>query len=224
MPTATVYFVGICSHLSHGSSGIRPHRVVLINASRDRLVNGLLVPKHTARVRLDDSDEPIVLNGATLRLNAVSAGVQYDPTFEPNIPRLSNYSHEPLAPLSSAMASWANADLVSAYFDVAGTLFGAHTSSGAAAAKLVVETVDVPLLTITTFAGERQEIPVGERPFFVENVDVGPVVDDHDFLLQYKMLMRVPADADWPHEPFTGGEPIPGPITVGPGCSNSNYP
>jgi hypothetical protein len=227
MGSLTVYFVGLCTHLTQWTSDAAEHRVVLINASRDRLANGKLVRRHTARLRFSAFDT-LPLSGATLRVNAANAGVSYDKSFYTCIPRMKDFTNERLAPLSASMAASKNADLVSAYFDAAGRFSAGKSKSGAAIAVLNVETDGDPKLTIDPFLGAPtvRELP-DRATIFVENVDLASTPGvDHDFLLHYKMLTHVPHDARWPLDPLPCLvlDIEDDTVTVGPGCSNSNYP
>jgi len=232
MTSLTVYFVGLCTHLTKSSSGVVTHRVVLPNAGRDRLVNGRLVRKHDARMRVRGRpDLDRTLAGVTITVNSTTSKVTYDPSYETCIPRLRDFAESGVPPLSATMIAGENADLVSAYFDASGTFAAGVNKEGAAIAYLHVDTIGSPVLTLDLFEGqtERLELPLGAI-VSIENVDAGEGRRvDHDFLLHFKLFVNVPPDAEWPRH-TTGCTELQDPelsapaITVGPGCSNSTYP
>jgi hypothetical protein len=218
--------------LTQSFSGVVPHRVVLVNAGRDRLVNGRLVRKHQAMLRIRGDKDPVPLDGVTIAVNAVNSLLEYDPSFWHCIPRLRSYSGSDLPPLSAQMVALGNRDLVSAYFDAHGTFSAGRNKQGAAIAILKVATVCRPTLTLTSFTGKTTDrVLPDDSTIRIENIDSGDAVG-HDFLLHYKLFVHVPHDVDWPRDTSGCQEiqdtelsgPSEPPITVGPGCSNSNYP
>jgi|GEM_PF-5277368 len=212
-----VFFVGVCVHLRDQVPGVS-HRVVIINGTSIG---------HQAKVEFGDVTLP--LDGAVLTIaNAKSNAVRYDGTFDNCVPRLGNYTKEPLPALSRSMAEGKDQNLAAAYFDASGDLSCDITHNGASVAILDVETNGQPLLRIAPFDGStpvEYEIP-DEIPISIYNTGETTTGDrDEDFLLSFKIAERVPTDAEYPKERMCKprNQWLP-PTNIGAGCSNSAYP
>jgi hypothetical protein len=226
MGKLNVYFVGVCVHLRNSVKGV-PHRVVLINASKGDHIHDLPIDPHFAGLNIGVPDTPRP-DGALFTIpNAVSEAVDYDSSFERCIPRLADYSSSPLPPLSDAMTRGKDKALAAAYFDAAGKFSAEVTHGGASVAKLVVETNGSPILRIAPFDGASPEdvnLPDDATIEIANIVGSEATENDHDFLLNFKILEKIPDDASWPTEGKECQRSNRAYTTIGPGCSNTNYP
>jgi hypothetical protein len=117
------------------------------------------------------------------------------------------------------------------HFDAAGKFWGGVDEHGASVACLDVVTDGDPVLRLLHFRGNGipRDITLPDGAMIqLENVGPGSGKGDadHDFLLNFKIAQSIPVDARWPTDPMTCQRiavPFSG-NTVGPGCSNSNYP
>lgn len=235
MGKLTVYFVGVCSHLREHTSGATEHRVVLINAAKDDVINGKSIHGHHAWLRYPATpkEKGMRLEGVRITANALDTGVFYDDSFFKGIPRLTDFAPD-LPPLSPEIVNGNRPELVAAYFDAKGHFSAGVDDNGASVAILNVSTNGDPVLRIETFPDtsgqttvEEIHLPNGAR-IQIENLGPGGPADrDWDFLLSFKIATSIPKDATWPTQradcDFDVELPFPH-NTVGPGCSNSNYP
>ena len=231
MGNLRVFFVGICSHLRENTSRETEHRVVMINAAQDQEINGHKILAHEAKLRVPaEKPRSLPLDGVRLRvLNASSPDVAYTDSFFTCIPRATSFAPN-LPALAPEVVRGRDPELVAAYFDAAGRFSAGVDANGASVAILDVATVGDPILWIESFRDAHIEdihLPNGAA-IQIENLGPGADGDaDHDFLLNFKIARSIPADAAWPTAPAGCGLGVELPFpsnTVGPGCSNSNYP
>ena len=117
MATVTVYFVGVCTHLTKNSSGVAPHRVILIDASSRSYIRHEWVEPHDAKLVYANGDaklEQRVLNGVRLTLNAKDSKLDYEASFGSCLPHMQQYAALP--PLNEEVVR--NGAGVAAFFDV----------------------------------------------------------------------------------------------------------
>lgn len=233
MGSISITFNGICTFVTPGNGITLPAgvqwRVVLLNASSGRNVNGVLIPPHAASITIQPAgapaDPPIALNGCTLSITPLDPAGFSDPEFDP--PNLTNLvaSVEPLSVPSSEVVTGGIADFASCYFDItSGTLSSGVNSMGAVFSTLVVSGGDNFTLTMTPFAAA----PATNLPP-VTTLATGSAVTianeatneqdglDH-FLLHYLVATQLPPAPQLPPP-----RPVPEDL-VGAGCSNSQYP
>lgn len=239
MSSATVYFVGICTHLREYTSREIEHRVVLVNARDGKEINEKKIVGHEASLRYLDAGgthQRERLEGVRISIrNASTAGVIYTDSFFSCIPRVTAYAPG-IKSLAPEVAKGHDPNLVAAYFDVAaGRFIGGADPHGAAVAVMNVSTDGDPILVIENFPGHaggkatREIVLPADAHIQIENVGPGRAQGDgpHDFLLNFLIAQSIPQDATWPTTragckldvtlPFPSN-------TVDPGCSNSNYP
>jgi hypothetical protein len=228
MGHVTIYFVGVCVHLRDKVVEGVDHRVVLINASREEKIHQYAIDPHLAKLRIGTVGTPAP-DGALLTIpNAVLNAVEYDSTFD-CIPRLADYA-DTLPPLSDAMVRGKDKTLAAAYFDAAGKFYAEATSGGAAIARLEVATDGPPVLQITPFesAAFPEQTVTLPNVCSIDIVNIGgpeSTEHDYDFLLNFKIFERIPDKAWWPTEKRACPRFLRLDYgTIGPGCSNSNYP
>ena len=227
MGELTVYFVGVCVHLRNAVKGVQ-HRVVVINASNQEHIHEHTIEPHHAKLDIGATGTPRP-DGVLFTIpNAIDEPVDYDPSFETCIPHLADYTSSPLPPLSDVMVRAKDKSAAAAYFDAAGKFSAEVTHGGASVAKLVVKTDGDPVLRIAPFDGSDPEdvtLPDGGTVEITNIVDVHTAEEhDHDFLLNFKIFEKIPDDASWPTEPKQCPQSNRDYTSIGPGCSNSNYP
>ena len=228
MGNLSVFFVGVCAHLWEFTSRETEHRVVVINAAQDQEINGRQIRAHHAWLRLSVTERRPLPGVRITVLNPADPDVTYDQSFFTCIPRVTTFAPN-LPPLSRDVIGGRDPELASAYFDAAGRFFGRVDKNGASFALLEVVTDGDPVLRIEDFRGGRiEDLPLEDGARIqIENLGPGTVGDrDHDFLLNFKIAQSIPSDAGWPTSPASC-PPTETPFeheTVGPGCSNSNYP
>ncbi len=250
MGTITIYFVGICTHMRFIDSDLPglQRRVVLVNGRIPKEINGARIPSHNPMLRIAASD--LVLNGEPGKSQADSViewdlrgthveiangigDLKYDATFDCCIPHLAVLTPD-LPPPSADVVLAANSAKASCYFDVTHGLFRAgYIANGASTAVLTVTTMEEePILRIRKFRGPNSQdfhLRSGAE-IALTNVGTETGDDDNDFLLHYETAEYVPVNAKVPtHIPpccqkLAPPTVIPGSMSVGPGCSNADFP
>jgi hypothetical protein len=234
MGTLTIYFVGICSHLWQENPESRdPHRAILVNAQAGVPDRG--IEPHFPSMRADPTDiiagEIPELTGVTLTIRDRVATIDYGPSYRGCIPHLESYTDE-LVEIDHEVTRGRNPARTAAYVDVHGGRWRAGVDKGGAAVAYVTiqtDTTDVAL-SIEKFNGERLPDLVLKDNAAIQVENTGRALDDndHDFLLHFLITGSIPGDAWWPDKDDLKCERITLPWgaagTVGPGCSNSNYP
>jgi hypothetical protein len=228
MPTITIYFVGICTHVRLSETD---HRVILINGSKPDEINEHRIEPHEAWLRYFDADDGkeqgLPLDGVLITINGIDRVANYDESWETCMPKLGSYVVGPLQ-LSDEIVNGMNPERVAARFTSGGDYVAGSDENGATLARLRVETEDPPQLTLTGFAGWTRIIPL-EDGANVQIDNLGSKLgddQDSDFLLHFKIADGIPSDASWPNAPLhcVHLEPPFRHNTVGPGCANSSYP
>jgi hypothetical protein len=252
MGTITVYFIGICTHMHEAESeipGLR-HRVVLVNGRIPRKINGNDVPSHVPRLCV--APEDLVVNGVGAKsscpesvlewdlrgsrvdiANAVGDELKYEWSYKCCIPHLRELTPD-LPPPSKEVVLAGDSEKASCYFDVtAGVFTAGYLGAGAATAVLKVTTSDAPIVRVHKFGTtEWNEFHLRDgADIALTNVGAELNVDDeNDFLLHYETAESIPPNAGVPTQLArccTKLEPsyIVNPkLSVGPGCSNSDFP
>ena len=235
MGTLTIYFVGICSHLwQNDPDSAEPHRAVLVNAREGHPDRGIEPHHPLLRVRPEDivSGEVPDLTGVTLTVRDRDARPHYSPAYQTCIPHLVHYTEE-LVEIDPDVTLGRDATRAAAYVDVHGGHWHAGVDKGGAAVAYVTIQTDTTDVALSIKAFDDELIPdlvlKHDTTIQVENVGSGDDDNDHDFLLHFLIMNRIPGDAWWPEEGDLTCDPLPTlpwPTrgTVGPGCSNSNYP
>jgi hypothetical protein len=250
MGTIKIFFVGICTHMRFPESELPGYqrRVVLVNGRIPRVINETPIPSHNPTLRVSARD--LVLNGASAKAQAdhviewdlmgahlsVANGIgelTYDDTFECCIPHLKKLTHDLPGP-SAEVVLGADPQRASCYFDIThGTFSAGYIANGASTAVLNMTTKDdEPVLQIRKFHEttiEELHLRSGAEIAFM-NVGTETGDDDNDFLLHYETAEYVPANAAVPTsiapccQKLPPTNVIPGGLSVGPGCSNSDFP
>jgi hypothetical protein len=236
MGTLTIYFVGICSHLRQDDTdAAQPHRTVLVNAREGLPDRGIEPHFPFMHVRPEDiiSGEVPDLTGVTITIHDRNPKANYSPAYQTCIPHLMSFTEE-LVEINPDVTLGRDAVRAAAYVDIQGGLWQAGVDKGGAAVAYVTIQTDTEnvALSIKTFDDEPFPDLVLENNTTIqlENVGSGTDDNDHDFLLHFLIMSRIPGDAWWPEEGDLTCQPLPNSLpwptrgTVGPGCSNSNYP
>jgi hypothetical protein len=253
MGEITVYFVGICTFMQDIEKqlpGVR-RRVVLVNAREPQVINGITIPPHIPTLRIAASDLEVngvaattengcvlqwELNGCKLEIVDVEGGLQHDATFECCVPHLKVLTPDADG-ISVPVVLAGKPEQSSCYFDLtAGQLSAGLVAAGAAVSVLTVNTQsDSPVLRVQQFRTENiQEFRLrsGAQIALVNVGEEGMAGDDqNDFLLHYKVVESIPANAAVPQQAAPCCNPVPDNyildglrLGVGPGCSNSSFP
>ena len=230
----TIRFVGICTHITARNDN--SHRVVLVRADNGANFYGAAIPPHIPKLRIDPADilgidgyphglEPLGPDGQWL-IRGVSftvAGATGDP-----IARHESFNGIP--PLKSSSrpgpsSAVIDAEQAACYFDLEkGMIHAYQAPTDAWETEAIVETNGEPALRLTCF-WNRSVSHIRLRKgatVVVEHTGYLHSESDNDYLLHYRVLERVPEDAEMPprkKRPATG---IPGDISAA--CSNSQYP
>lgn len=199
--------------------------MILIDAWKPTPIRGEIIDSHDAILWFDEK-ETRELHGVHLALDVEGSGPTYEHAYRTCIQRVKEYAPD-LPSLSEDVVK--NGAGVAAFFDVAAGVFSAGVDHGASVAVLTVVTEQAPTLKITPFGGPTESKQLQDGAI-LQIANIGHEAHDdkpHDFLLHYKIAQDVPADATWP----TRGKTLCGWVippyphnTVGPGCSNSDYP
>jgi hypothetical protein len=237
MSHVTVHFVGICTHISQSTVPELPaqQRVVLVNARGVEAVRETVILPHDATLTI--GTEVIPLRGCTVRLvaaNSPSDGPVLDDTFKdlPNLTHLMEGMGDLGSPSVDVVLN-RSPEHSACYFDIGfGTLSACREPKGAAAATLDVDSPEPVSLEITPWDGSMavQSYSLDDGSVvLVANTDLQAANDDErrcvDFLLHYTTATKMPHAPQVPQAialppcPFTHAH-----LTVGAGCSNSNYP
>jgi hypothetical protein len=252
MGEISVYFVGICTFMQdihEQIPGVR-RRVVLVNARRPEVINGTTIPPHIPTLRIAAGDLEVngipattengcvlqwELHGCKIEIVDAVGELQHDETFECCVPHLKVLT--PAADgVSTSVVLAAESAKTSCYFDLtAGQLSAGLVAEGAAVSVLKAQTAsETPVLRIQRFRTEDvQEFRLRSgAQIALMNVGLeGTTGDDTtDFLLHYKVVETVPADAAVPTTAAPCCRPLPKnyivPLRLGisPGCSNASFP
>ncbi|HEY0140635.1 MAG TPA: hypothetical protein VGF48_07055 [Thermoanaerobaculia bacterium] len=221
-------FYGICTHLR--KMGSDPHRVVLVNGNRDFSHPKLKdIPRHEAKLVVGNGNGnggPETLRGVALRIRT-SAPLDYS-GWTGVLPRVDVPS------LSDEVVKNENAGEAAAYVDIEGGAF-----SLCCLKKAMVTTVTLDAAQVTferrDFGSSAWHAVDVEDDMTIEiiNASAGTHTEDRrHFHLHY--LVGGAAGVDQAKEPGKECKELPdcprsgagarGPISLGPGCSNSEYP
>jgi len=230
--TVTVTFTGICTHVKIDTF----HRVVLVHAEDGAHINGAKIPPHVPTLAIDPGDilnvdgwlyglQPTqrdgvwVLRGVQLSLEGLAEAVYVDETHT-DVPRLKILTPDAPLPSDDVVRNGRAA----CYFDIpTGKLSASTTEHGAVSTALTVATTDKPGLRVKCFWNQESRL-ISLRPgakIHIEHTGVTLGDSDRDFLLHYRVLASIPADAAVPAKSKIRPD-VPG--TLSSGCSNSAYP
>lgn len=217
-------FYGICTHLR--KTGSDPHRVVLVNGNRDFSHPKLQdIPRHEAKLVIGNGDAE-TLRGVALRIRT-AAPLDYT-GWTGVLPRVDVPS------LSDEVVKNENAGEAAAYVDIEGGTF-----SICCLKKAMVTTVTVNAAQVTferrdfrASAWQAVELQDG-MTIEIINASAGAHTEDRrHFHLHY--LVGGASGVDKAKEPGKECKALPDcprsetgardPISLGPGCSNSEYP
>jgi hypothetical protein len=236
MGTVTIYFAGICTHLwQEDPASPHPHRTVLVNAREGHPDRDIQPHFPLLRVHPEDiiSGEVPDLAGVTITVHDSDAKPDYSDEYRTCIPHLVRYTEEDVE-INPQVTVGRDPARTAAHIDIHGGHWCAGVDKeGAAVAYVTIETdTENVALSIKPFDDELFPDLVirNNAEIQIENIGRGTDDDqDHDFLLHFLIMSHIPADAWWPEEGDLTCKPLPRPLpwdegTIGPGCSNSNYP
>ena len=209
MGELTVYFIGICTHLQYPMGPqFTPHRAILINS--DAQTSATPAAPHHTRVEIWKGNlllQRCDLNGAAVSIvGALDGTVTYDEHYRCAVPRLLLDGFAESMTLSRRVRQTPDAELVSGLVDLPNARFTAEKlPHGAVVAKATVEVQEPVQISLQPFAGESEIFEVEDGAFVV--ADPVPVV-------RRNVVRRV---CNIPMHPL----PMQ---SIGPGCSNTNFP
>lgn len=226
--TVKIFFYGICTHLV-GMEGIPvPHRVIVLNADKvfphPRLKD---IPRHYAWMRLPSGNTP--LDGVVLRIDDPSptVGPNYD-EWENRLPKV-NLTVRKLDP---NVVSNEDALKTAAYFDIDRGAFSLCCHEKAFVTVVTMTDLTAPRLMQRRFRDETETCVATfteDTSLFIFNASRDATTEDwHHFRLHYVIGGARGMDVSSDPATWCQGTPCgpvhPAPISLGPGCSNSEYP
>jgi hypothetical protein len=230
MDEITAYFIGICTHLQWPMGpDSTPHRAILINSDAQTAVTP--AAPHHARVEIWKGNLLLQrrdLNGAAVSIvGALDGTVTYDEHYRCAIPRLLLDGFAESMTLSRRVRQTPDAALVSGLIDLPNARFTAEKlPHGAVVAKATVQVRERVLISIQSFAGESEILEVEDGAFVLFRNTAAPNQDhDDDFDLHFLIADPVPVVRRNVVRRVCNIPMHPLPMqSIGPGCSNTNFP
>jgi hypothetical protein len=233
MDEITVEFFGVCTHIQrteHLAPIPLPHRVVMINSD----AMGTIARHHTwvEVVRGEHVLHRFALDGHSVSIDgAPLATVTYDEHYRCAIPRLLRDGFAQSMTLSPRVTESPDAALVAGLIDLPNATFTAQMRpDGAAVAVATVQIKGPRRLSVRQFGSSEIvhviDVPPGADVVFSNTANAGED-QDTDFGLNFLIADPVPlftpmngprACTDIPPHTRHGGQ------SIGPGCSNTNFP
>lgn len=239
MGEIAVEFVGICTHIQFPQGLFTTqHRVVLVNSDAQRIAaeHHPRIEKHHPRVEIRQGTHVLYgrdLNGAAVAIDgALDGALTYDFHYNCALPRLLMEGFTDSANLSPRVKDSPDASLVSGLIDLPNASFTAQMREDGAAVGVATVQIEGPRqISIQSFAGAAEiideRIPVPEGAVVVFSNHAEGRDDDHDFHLNFlifdpvpdvkRNVMRRVCPGIPPHQRHGWG-------SIGPGCSNTNFP
>jgi hypothetical protein len=229
----TVHFIGVCTHLRDRDVPDLPvpHRVFMAHARTEQDYGSGKVPAHVTTLEIRPPGEPAEtwdLTGVRVRVVTSSTGsVSYTNSWGTCMPRLSGHGRVTCS-ADAAVVVRGTRDVADAYFDVSAGTFEAVCHGKATGAKLTIDGTG-PRLIVN---GLTEDLPTMTRPLAdgtelrVSHTDPTCAGEDkHHFSMHYLIggKSRIPAGKKVHEVDCTcaSDEAI---VSLGPGCSNSEYP
>lgn len=215
-------FYGICTHLR--KTGTDPHRVVLVNGNRDFTHPKLKdIPRHEAKLVIGNG-APETLRGVALRIRTV-APLDYT-GWTGVLPRADVPS------LSDEVVKNENPAEAAAYVDIEGGTFSICCLKKAMVTTVTVNAAQVTFERRDFGSSEWQKMELQDgMTIVISNASAGTHTEDRrHFHLHY--LVGGKAGVDKAKEPGKECKSLPecpnagagDSVSLGPGCSNSEYP
>lgn len=226
MAKVTIRFLGICSHVRTGKF---KHRVVLVNGDKDfnrpdtpPKLRG--IPPHIARVT--------EMQGQSRMLTGVQLGIRTDEGPQPvddhawrnRLPRVH------VNGIDLDVIDGEDPSQTAAYIDIDRGRLSICCHQGAFVSVLTLDNVTNPRLTLRCFGqNDVEEWPLEDgAEVHIDNASQHQYEDEKHFNLHYLIggMSRV-GQAGPPDRSCTSSDPkcaIPPFASLGPGCSNSDYP
>ncbi|MEA2489802.1 MAG: hypothetical protein QOH21_1594 [Acidobacteriota bacterium] len=229
----TVHFIGVCTHLRKKDvPGLPvPHRVFVAHARTAQDFGSGTVPAHVATLEIRPPGAPVEtwdLTGVRVRVVTSAGGaVSYGGSWGKCMPSLSGHGRVKCT-VDPNVVVRGTPDLADAYFDVAAGTFEAVCHGDATGAKLTIDGTAPRLL----FSGLTDESPTMTRVLadgtelrlaHTEPTCTGD--DNHHFSMHYLVggKAKIPTGKKT-HDVKCKCEPDGDMVSLGPGCSNSEYP
>lgn len=225
-----VEFIGVCTHIQRmdGMSLPAPHRVILINSAALQDVN-----RHQAKLEIWEGDQKTFerdLDGERVSIaGALNGTVEVDSFYRCAVPHLLTDGFAESMTLSPRVTYAPNRALVAAMIDLPnGRLTAMKRKEGAVVAAAKVLTNGPRQLHLATLEGvpmpavdiPRDAVVVLRNTASAEGED-----EDRDFMLNFLIADPVPIVRRLPLRTCPGipEHTRPG-LSIGPGCSNTNFP
>ena len=232
MDEITVEFFGVCTHIQrteHLAPIPVPHRVVMINSDAQGTV-----ARHHTRVEICEGDRVLQqyeLDGHSVSIDgAVDGALTYDEHYDCAIPRLLLDGFAESMTLSPRVTESPDRALVGGLIDLPNASFTARMRpDGAAVGIATVQIEGERRITIRRFGASQShviDVPPGADVVFSNSANPGED-DATDFSLNFLIAEPVPVITR-----MNGHRPCKkilqhtrhGWQSIGPGCSNTNFP
>lgn len=230
MGKVTITFSGICTHFLNPTADVQ-HRVVLINASEGKTVDGVHIAPHIALLQIGGAaPETISLDGVRLSIGNATGDLLYIGYESMPSLRKEMDSVAPLPPPSPKLLLDEPWPEIAAYFDLDhGSISACIDEMGSARATVTMTTSgDEVELVLEPFPGSAfagtTRLLASPATIIVSNLSTMEEMERSHFLLHYTLgetLAKVPQIPRRIEGPRC---PAPTYGTIGAGCSNSNYP
>jgi hypothetical protein len=231
MDEITVEFFGVCTHIQwpEGAFTTR-HRVVMVNSDAQGTV-----ARHHTRVEICEGDRVLHqydLDGHTVSVDgALDGALTYDHHYDCAIPRLLLDGFAESMTLSPRVTESPDKVLVSGLIDLPNASFTAKMRADGAAVGIATVQVEGPRrISIRRFGASEIihviDVPPGADVVFSNSANPGED-DATDFALNFLIAEPVPVITRM-NEPRPCKQILPhtrhGWQSIGPGCSNTNFP
>lgn len=230
MGTLHLYFAGICTHVPPQREG-EPHRVIVLNTRKGDPEFGIRPHEPFFLSKGVAASAGPAFDGETITVRDVTGPLRYEPSYA-RMPSLTGVAKRPIE-FDDDLLRHRNRDRIAAIFEIPGGVWRVGVLGGSYAGWVEITTAtEKPVLHIEPFdGGEPRDVVLREPNALVKNVaQVEGEDGDADFLLHYRATRNrlSPRELTLPTIDQNGTDKIPSlklPMTtVGPGCSNSNYP
>ena len=228
-----VYFIGVCTHICRHPAFTPwlevPHRVVLLAARTEQKVGECRIPPHESKLIINHEKPIDIGRGVTVSIGSGVERVEYDESYPKLVPRLLDL-YPGLLPAPHIVQD-RDHNFADAYVDITRGKLRPVCAYNARAVEWEIDDPS-PVLTLRWWSRwdepEKRPLASGSTICVVHTAS-GANEDDHrcHFLLHHGIagpLLELPV----PDLKNCTGEQVPSLClrfnSLGPGCSDSNYP
>jgi hypothetical protein len=231
VPTVTVRFIGLCTHIRQSLVGCLPraHRVVIMDNEPGEMF-GKQVEAHSPLLTLPGGEQR-ALEKMTLEITGSTQEktLSFDRSWE-GVPHLAWTEGQQIELNTGIVCHGVSPAAV--YFDVShGSFFACQLRDGAVITRLVMQFDGAATLHFAPF-GPGQLAPPSPMTFDDDvSLTITNMVNstggdsENDYVLNYRLFHPWPEEPSAPEVGFLiVCEDLPPDIDLGPKCSNTNYP